>query len=767
MLFLILIVAIGILLIFSGSKRENGAGMKTGGFIMLAIVLFITVFTGTAEWLGSLLFYAAVIYGIVSYFKAKKEKKQAEIEQNRKKDIENMRIEALKYDQGNDGTPKDQVKAYQLFREAADCGDLESYYYIGFYHEYGLGGAEKNIHKALEYYEKLVNEWKALLTDCVRDAAYRVGKFYRFGTGGIEEDPEKAVKYLKKTEDLYGKYLLGRCYESGYGTYRDLKAAFTCYYGARFCSEAKPRYHLGRCYMYGLGTPIRKDEGLYWLHSAKCRDPKLAEACNQIITKSKKKADDEYKKRRYEEAEKDVKELNDTFSEYLILEGIEKVDGTFAKGLWDKAVDFCGNNDEKNTVKYVLLSAAAGYAEAQYMAGVTYDHGYFEKYDNTGTACYWYKKALDQGYVHPSMEGYHTLVRYETEYAEKMLKLGVETGSSIAFSILGDQYFFGTDGKNVDKKQAAVWYEKAAEKGNGHALYQLGRMYENGDGVISDHGHAVDLYRRSAETGDVKGCYEYGFASLRKWLQEKDGDALKEASIYLQYAVEENYPPALYTIGRLAEQTRHKDRAYFYYEKASSLGYVDAHRKMLTKYMEEKNNVMINSMLEKIAESGDQTAQKVLAEKYRATIRTYKIHPGMELSDKVWAELEKVGKAIYWTEELMYHETDQMEKEKYKQNLDTLDQYFYLEDYQWFNHTEYERLTKELAEDERRREEQRKKDQMEEDRAFLEKMKDLASIGLGDYALRKTVERFKDRIKKDPWLPGMLADIDPLLALEL
>ena len=104
MFFLILMVAIGILLVFSGSKRENGIGLKIGGFIMLAIVLLITVFTGTAERLGSLLIYAAVIYGIVSYLKAKKEKKQAEIERNRKKDIENIRIEALKYDQGDDVT---------------------------------------------------------------------------------------------------------------------------------------------------------------------------------------------------------------------------------------------------------------------------------------------------------------------------------------------------------------------------------------------------------------------------------------------------------------------------------------------------------------------------------------------------------------------------------------------------------------------------------------------------------------------------------------
>ena len=34
-----------------------------------------------------------------------------------------------------------------------------------------------------------------------------------------------------------------------------------------------------------------------------------------------------------------------------------------------------------------------------------------------------------------------------------------------------------------DAKQAVSWYRKAAEQGNATAQYNLGAMYQNGDGV--------------------------------------------------------------------------------------------------------------------------------------------------------------------------------------------------------------------------------------------------------------------------------------------
>ena len=47
------------------------------------------------------------------------------------------------------------------------------------------------------------------------------------------------------------------------------------------------------------------------------------------------------------------------------------------------------------------------------------------------------------------------------------------------------------------------WYRKSAEQGNADAQLNLGRMYNNGDGVPKDSAEAVKWYRKSAEQGDA------------------------------------------------------------------------------------------------------------------------------------------------------------------------------------------------------------------------------------------------------------------------
>ena len=42
-----------------------------------------------------------------------------------------------------------------------------------------------------------------------------------------------------------------------------------------------------------------------------------------------------------------------------------------------------------------------------------------------------------------------------------------------------------------DKKQAAVWFQKAAEQGDAEAQYNLGLAYQNGEGVAQDRHQAL------------------------------------------------------------------------------------------------------------------------------------------------------------------------------------------------------------------------------------------------------------------------------------
>ena len=49
--------------------------------------------------------------------------------------------------------------------------------------------------------------------------------------------------------------------------------------------------------------------------------------------------------------------------------------------------------------------------------------------------------------------------------------------------------------------EAVKWFHKAAEQGNATAQYNLGRMYQNGEGVTRDFAEARRWYQKAAAQG--------------------------------------------------------------------------------------------------------------------------------------------------------------------------------------------------------------------------------------------------------------------------
>jgi hypothetical protein len=73
-------------------------------------------------------------------------------------------------------------------------------------------------------------------------------------------------------------------------------------------------------------------------------------------------------------------------------------------------------------------------------------------------------------------------------------------GDRVAQFNLGLMYENG-QGVGRDTARAALWYRKSAEQGYAEAQNNLGRMYYMGDGVPEDYGAAVALFHRAAEQG--------------------------------------------------------------------------------------------------------------------------------------------------------------------------------------------------------------------------------------------------------------------------
>lgn len=111
-----------------------------------------------------------------------------------------LHVLALAYFEGI-GVAQDYMKAYELFDQLKDMGDDESFYYLGWMNEEGLG-TEVNHDLAVAYYKE----------GCALDENEC---FYRMGVLLMNEGhPEEAISYFKESEDPRAYSELGYYYLS-------------------------------------------------------------------------------------------------------------------------------------------------------------------------------------------------------------------------------------------------------------------------------------------------------------------------------------------------------------------------------------------------------------------------------------------------------------------------------------------------------------------------------------------------------------------------
>lgn len=84
-----------------------------------------------------------------------------------------------------------------------------------------------------------------------------------------------------------------------------------------------------------------------------------------------------------------------------------------------------------------------------------------------------------------------------------------ENGSANAQFNLGAMYDNG-DGVPEDDAEAAKWYQQAADQGHVNAQFSLGVMYANGEGVAENAVEAASWYRKAADQGDYRAQYNLG-----------------------------------------------------------------------------------------------------------------------------------------------------------------------------------------------------------------------------------------------------------------
>ncbi|NZD49134.1 peptidoglycan-binding protein [Rhizobium leguminosarum] len=89
----------------------------------------------------------------------------------------------------------------------------------------------------------------------------------------------------------------------------------------------------------------------------------------------------------------------------------------------------------------------------------------------------------------------------------KSLADAASSGDALALFEIGARYSDGRNGMTVDQKQAASWYQLAADKGFAPAQYRLGSMYEKGNGVERDITKAKAFYEQAANQGNASAMH--------------------------------------------------------------------------------------------------------------------------------------------------------------------------------------------------------------------------------------------------------------------
>lgn len=97
-----------------------------------------------------------------------------------------------------------------------------------------------------------------------------------------------------------------------------------------------------------------------------------------------------------------------------------------------------------------------------------------------------------------------------------------------------------------DYKDAAFWYQQAADAGVANAAYNMGTLYFNGEGVPQDYAKAHDWFTRAARRGNKYAEFQLGMTYFTGQGVNKDP---QQEIYWYDKAARQGLPAAAYNLG--------------------------------------------------------------------------------------------------------------------------------------------------------------------------------------------------------------------------
>lgn len=426
------------------------------------------------------------------------------------------------------------VEALEMLLEAAEAGNPEAEFILGYLCDAGLGvlpdmemaagyysraaekghrGAQNNLGNcyflgqgmpqdfslAMTWYMKAAHQG---LADAQVSLAYllsnRIGvDLHSRDSQQLETDAFNWISQAAAQGHMHARLLLATHYDKGIGTTSDPERACRIYRELARESVPQGQYRYAHCLFEGIGTSADPAEAVLWLRKAAEQDLPEAAALLGIFY------------RRGQELEQDFEQ-----AQYWLEKAVSLGDSDSMVHLGSMYAQGDLPHDYEKAYRYFHEAALRGNPYAFKWLG----------------DCYWYGKGVEQDLAEA------------LKWQEKAAHQGDD---SVQYDLAVD-LAYRLHPPNYER--AVYWFRRAADQGHIDAQVKIGFMYSKGLGVEQDYVQAVDWFMRAASRNNMNAINNLGDAYYYGLGVEQD---YAEAFRYLSQAAMMGQPDALFLGGTM------------------------------------------------------------------------------------------------------------------------------------------------------------------------------------------------------------------------
>ncbi len=215
----------------------------------------------------------------------------------RRGNADDLLKQGIAYENG-DGVEQDFTHAAELYKQAADLGNVKAMFWFGFLYEKG-NGVEQSYSKAKEWYEKAAAHYHVT-------AMLRIGYLYENGDG-VEQNYGKAKEWYEKAAENgeeTAMFKIGFLYENGNGVKQSYGEAKEWYEKAAEHDHAVAMLRIGYLYENGNGVEQNYGKAKEWFEKAEERGDEAAMFCIGFLYENGNGVEQNYSKAKewYEKA---------------------------------------------------------------------------------------------------------------------------------------------------------------------------------------------------------------------------------------------------------------------------------------------------------------------------------------------------------------------------------------------------------------------------------------------------------------------------------